>query len=115
MTEQVTLTSFQSERRYEIKFRVEGAPLLCRERSGERPYRMLPTVLDVWYWYGGKWDPDAEKGWRSAWILRGRRVLKSGALSDKEAANMQDFDFPTGVPAWITDAVERHHPEGGAR
>lgn len=76
---------------------------------------LLPTTLVLSYSYGGEWDLDAERGWRSSWMLYGQRALRSGAISDKRPVSMQDFDFPSGqIPAWITDAVERHHPESAA-
>jgi hypothetical protein len=108
-----TLTSFCEERRYEIRFQVEGVDVIHAVAYGrQRPLAMLPTVLEVWYRLGGEWDPEGEKGWRASWILYGRRVLKSGAVSDKQAVSMQQHDFPDRqTPAWIADVVEQHHPE----
>jgi hypothetical protein len=47
-----------------------------------------------------------------SWSVEGRQILKSGSLG-KVAKYLYRWEYeqlPTGVPQWITDAVERHRP-----
>lgn len=91
--------------RLEIELPLADAdPVTLKDGHYYKCGQVLPAKLHLTY----TWNP-ATASWRADWLLRGRKLLKSGRWSDHVTAYLWARHVDQ-TPAWITDTLAAYHP-----